>query len=673
VNRALREHKITGGAALHIGGNTAGLAEALYARGHFLVQIVVGSNETRDRIRTGLIEKGLQGPISAYRLRADVLPYGDNTAMLIVVEDALSIEEAELKRVLAPGGVLLQRAEGKWSEHVKDLPASMDEWRHIDHDGGRSRAGRDTTVGYPSGMRWMASSDMWGHETPEQTTSLMLAADGKLISVRPDQDRASVWISAHCAWSGVLLWTTQYETPSYGRFEVYKGRCPGVIAASKVWVRERAIDLDTGRVCFSFDGLPQMAWSNTVVCLTGFPSREMGTWIRESGADHLPANAVAYDAETGAQRWTCAASAAAGVADVVYTLAAEEESMALEARDLVTGRVRWRQAPVSGDVVDRPSLTPRPFQLSCSKRFVLVTPDEYRSSARGRPQTVWVYRAEDGSFLRAIRFTPPKRSLNLVTRCLDADDVLWFWTRTDGEITLYSPDSGTRLHKCDTLPSKGTGRLVGVSLTEGKVVNSHVLRLGKAGVRCGPFVMSGRYVIFGDNSFVNVDDGTSGNTGAFRLGCGVSYMSAYGGLYVPPSANCGCINRLHGVMAYEMEGGVREPGAPSRRDYLEKGAAYGDTSLSSSAAELKRDPALSEPVLKTIHRATAGKAGGHALPKAKTLEDGTIQTVNATFLSRVWRSTPSLSMTTSPSDITYWLFMNPIAQRGGMSKRPEAR
>ena len=612
LERLLRERAITGGAVLHIGGQTVGVAEFLAGRGRFLTQVVTDSPTTLEAVRRGLRDRKLHGPASAYHLRDATLPYADSLARIIIVEDPLKLDPNEIRRVLAPGGSLLERSKEGWTTTVKPMPKSMDEWPCIDHDGGQSKASNDRLAGRPVNLRWQANSGMWGTEMPEQTTSLMLAADGRLVTIRPSQDRSSIWMAADCAWSGVLLWTTKLGSvpvsdPLYlGRFSRIKNRCPGLIADGKVWARGQAIDQATGEARFEFAGIPRLTWQNVVVSLKG-PDDEPQVYATTGPDEGKPppkVKVIATDAGTGRQLWTCAGTDAVGTSDTVFVLAQAKDGWTLEARDIKTGRVNWQrsmaqQMDIMGRQADAKAGVPK-FDLTCTNRNVLVTPLARTLVTR----TVLVYATADGTFQRAFRFHNAGGTSSLWREfCLAQADVAWCWVEGSDDVEFYTEGKGWDGRPA-TQPTTGPAgcRLVGIDIQKGRAIASHPIRSGIR-LRCSPWAMAGDYAFFGDNSFMNLQDGTHAASGFFRLGCRIPYMPAYGMLYVPPSANCGCFNRLHGLMAMEtsIDGG-RKLFDVTDREYMQRGPAYGKVTRPANLADeaLTLDKTLSAPALTQV-------------------------------------------------------------------------
>lgn len=62
----------------------------------------------------------------------------------------------EIMRVLCPDGVACIKSDHKWNVVVKPHPKEIDEWTHFLHDATGNAVARDTVVGPPRRMQWVA-------------------------------------------------------------------------------------------------------------------------------------------------------------------------------------------------------------------------------------------------------------------------------------------------------------------------------------------------------------------------------------------------------------------------------------------------------------------------------------------------------------------------------------
>ena len=154
---------------------------AAFARdARFVVQGLAREESAVRKLRSALESQGLYGRASTIVLRGARLPYNDHLVRYLIVEQTLGIPEAELMRVLCPGGVLARKSDAGWSLKVKPWPESFDEWTHVRHGADGNVVSKDTAVGSPTNVRWIADSP------PTSSMSqkvVLVSSSGRLFSV----------------------------------------------------------------------------------------------------------------------------------------------------------------------------------------------------------------------------------------------------------------------------------------------------------------------------------------------------------------------------------------------------------------------------------------------------------------------------------------------------------
>ena len=106
------------------------------------------------KAREHLKELGIYGPASVERFDGERLPYADNLVNLVVMENLGRLTVSEAMRVLAPGGVLYAKQDGRWRKTVKSRPGDIDEWTHFLHDASGNAVAHDQVVGPPGRLQW---------------------------------------------------------------------------------------------------------------------------------------------------------------------------------------------------------------------------------------------------------------------------------------------------------------------------------------------------------------------------------------------------------------------------------------------------------------------------------------------------------------------------------------
>lgn len=153
---------------------------------------------------------GKLGQASAILFDGRHLPFADNVVNVVVAPELRQVPLDEVLRVLVPGGF------AKIGDKIvkKPRPTDMDEWTHFLHDAGNNAVARDTRVGPPESLRWVADP-LWlrSHETPSGIQAFVCNGDRAfyfldegLIGIT-DQRLPERWsLVCRDACNGKLLW-----------------------------------------------------------------------------------------------------------------------------------------------------------------------------------------------------------------------------------------------------------------------------------------------------------------------------------------------------------------------------------------------------------------------------------------------------------------------------------
>ncbi|KPL21211.1 MAG: hypothetical protein AMJ75_10485 [Phycisphaerae bacterium SM1_79] len=156
AKRILDATGVKGGLIVHVGCGDGKLTAALCAGESYLVHGLDAEANAVRRAREHIRGLGLYGPVSVEQFDGKQLPYVENTANLVVAEDLGDVRPAEAMRVLAPGGLLYVKQDGRWSKTSKPQPGNTDEWTHFLHDASGNAVAHDAVVGPPRYVRWIA-------------------------------------------------------------------------------------------------------------------------------------------------------------------------------------------------------------------------------------------------------------------------------------------------------------------------------------------------------------------------------------------------------------------------------------------------------------------------------------------------------------------------------------
>ncbi len=216
AKQLLETSAVKGGLILHLGCGDGKLTAALRLDNSLLVHGLDADAKNIEAARANIQSLGLYGPVTVEQWSNAKLPYADNLANLVVVSGKPAADQAEILRVLAPGGVALYlNAQGKVaSKLTKPRPKDIDEWTHFLHDAGNNAVAADQQVGPPRSLQWVADP-LWlrSHETPSGIEAMVCSAnrvfyffDEGVIGIT-DQRLPERWaLLCRDAFNGKLLW-----------------------------------------------------------------------------------------------------------------------------------------------------------------------------------------------------------------------------------------------------------------------------------------------------------------------------------------------------------------------------------------------------------------------------------------------------------------------------------
>jgi len=385
---------VKGGLVVHLGCGGGALTAALRANDRYLVHGLDAEAENVGKARELIHAKGLYGPVSVDRLAGASLPYSDGLVNLVVCEQAGGVSDAEIMRVLRPGGVAYVKGEGgKWSTRRKAWPAGMDEWSHFLHDASNNAVARDTHVGPPKSLRWLCGP-LWAR-SHEFTSSLcaMVSAGGRLFYVFDegltgvtDDPLPERWhLIARDAFNGVLLWKRPMETWRSAQWKSKALRSiPPTVPRRLVAEGDRVfVTFGLGAPVSILDG----ATGEAVATCEGSDQTEEMRCLRGVLLLRKGRNAVmAFDANTGRKLWEAAGriqpqSLAAAGGKVFF-----QADGALKCLALSDGKPIWQ----------RPAGKPISLLLVCGERVLLASRRNLEAVAAATGEPLWAVAAGIG-------------------------------------------------------------------------------------------------------------------------------------------------------------------------------------------------------------------------------------------------------------------------------------
>lgn len=173
--------EVYGGAVVQIGADDVTLSASLAKTGRYIINVFDNDSKKIAKVRSSLHQQNLYGVASAELFdEQSHLPYTEHLINLVVLDNRL-VPLSEVLRVLAPGGSLLMRNPGdftdtnlteagfeqaksvesssgaQWLLGRKPWPENMGRWTHSRHDSDGNAVSPDTAVGEPKRIRWIAA------------------------------------------------------------------------------------------------------------------------------------------------------------------------------------------------------------------------------------------------------------------------------------------------------------------------------------------------------------------------------------------------------------------------------------------------------------------------------------------------------------------------------------
>ncbi len=378
---------------------TAALTAELAAASRMLVHGVAVDDASCERARRAIDERKLWGQATAERLPLRPLPYLDNLANLVVIEDFDGLAQQgltwdETQRIVAPGGQVCMKKDGRWTATVKARPPEMDDWTHPAHGPDGNRVSRDRVACLPVGLRWLDGVPLNLGET-YATARGWVVAGGRCFTLGPAvlenvapagflKHQREEYVIARDAFNGLPLWQVNCETLCTGRMVSTYNFAPLAADDRRVYAYKKdrlvALAAESGQVVVQypvrFPTERLLVVQGTVVSAeweSKEPAKDAGHGVEYAvhSVVKTAAGAVeAFDAADGKLKWSLPSPAQEMVAadGILFLLLqsgnppAQQQILAV---DLETGRERWRVGP--------DQLPPDPaIHLNCAGAGVLV-------------------------------------------------------------------------------------------------------------------------------------------------------------------------------------------------------------------------------------------------------------------------------------------------------------
>ncbi|MBI5723741.1 MAG: PQQ-binding-like beta-propeller repeat protein [Planctomycetes bacterium] len=557
VHGLLSSRQVRPGVCLHIECGQGKLTAELALGGQYVVQGLTADAASLDAARKNIQAAGVYGQVSAALWSQPAsLPYADNLANLIVIEDWAAagkrgLTMAEVVRVLAPYGTVMlggqasadDRKQGGlsemkpppagWTLLQKPYPPEMDNWGQVRYDASRSAISKDQLVGPPTGVRWI-NGDRWISENDSWGMLGIYSSGGRVFYLMADESKKTR-ILARDAFNGQMLWQRVSLHPS-PLFIADQDRVYTLLEARKPLV---ALDAATGEQVLEY------GFSASAIILTD------GMLITG------PGKLAAYDARTGKQVWQSEAAGYAGMVAaegcVFLKGYGKPENAQLICLDAKTGKIKW-QVPNEGF-----------SELACARGGLLLT----EATIRARPAA-----GEGGHSPEAV---------NRAYSIADGKPLWTFkykvhWHQGRPDVFLM----GDQIWLQDDGPPQSWVALDAKTGQE----KQRLPVAQRAFLRCYSDLATERYIL--EDVGIACLDVRQGKFASFYGGrgtCGGGYRPANGLIY-KSSDICVCFAQVRGQVAYSAQpaadlAALRTAAGPA----LQKGPAFGQASAAKSQAD----------------------------------------------------------------------------------------
>jgi len=546
---------VPGGLCVLAGAGDGELAAELAAGGRFLVHGLEPDAAKADAAVRHIRSRGIYGQAWVEHYADKRLPYAENLVNLLVVGDParMNVPQSEIMRVLCPGGVACIRqagltgpgaAGGGWTRIQKPRPAEMDDWGHPRHGPDGNAVSRDSLVGPPRRIRWVAG--------PMHEVSNIVTAGGRFFYAG---------VIARDAYNGLRIWDRKLDpTPArlgYPAAAVAGSMLP-VAVADRLYVvtdgRLQALDAATGKPvrAYADAGAPrEVLCEGDILVASGAEglkalSAESGKLLWSHDA-RQPVSVVAGD---GAVYFLQGAGAATGGVPMAGAAAGPRAVVKL---DLATGKTAWRRADYAWAA--------KAQRLSYNKGLLVCEVSTFTNDRPGNG--IHVLDARDGRLMWE-RLYEPGHAHYQQGRAIRADSRFWILTQGAWE---------------------GLDPLTGSTRESYRAGSNH----------CFPPVATPRFLIGEEMNFTDMATGQVDANRITKAACGreAGVIPANGLIYAAPK-HCSCFPMLKSYAALAPAKPQAGPAArtPQPADFtVERGPAYGQAAAAPPAAPARPAPA----------------------------------------------------------------------------------
>ncbi|MGI9471467.1 MAG: PQQ-binding-like beta-propeller repeat protein, partial [Rubripirellula sp.] len=232
----VEQFQFSGGIVVAIDFDDGESIADLATDGSFVIHALLRDGVRLATARQAIQESGLYGKVSCDLYNGRDLPYVDGLVNLVLCKESCEVPDAELMRVLVPGGRLVVEGANGWEKKVKPVPDGLDEWNQFLHGADNNGVSKDD-VGPPQRLRWHGTPEYGRSKSLSPSFTNMVSADGVLLTI---EDRATTedinapveyQLVARDGFNGIELWKrpmkhwSKWQTGSIKSIPTQQQRC----------------------------------------------------------------------------------------------------------------------------------------------------------------------------------------------------------------------------------------------------------------------------------------------------------------------------------------------------------------------------------------------------------------------------------------------------------------
>ena len=586
------------GFCVHLGCGDGALTTELCKNPRLVIHALEADARRVERARNQLQARGYYGQAAVEEWTAAWLPYADNLVNTLVAETPGGVSEAEMLRVIAPGGVLWTKGDNGWRSARKPWPAKFDEWTHWRHGADANMVSADTAVETPTGLRWIAGPVQDAGGRKWYYDHVLLTSAGRNFYVYEDE------IVARDAFNGRLLWKRAAQTSTFKEIgvppapkAVTDGNKPAKPIVLKPGVRTSKVKpvAQGNRLYAAIDDQLVALDAMTGGTVKTFGRVDAPREIAVAGNTLLVSDKNGIRAFTTGGRplwqWTGVPRRIAVADGRVFCLAAGY----VACLDLASGAEQWRTPHVRAEVA-----------TTCSYGCGVLAIECNAWADDGAGSGIVVFSGDTGKVLWTRNYIPGMTHYK-EARTFFVKGLLWV------EEEVSKRPKVIQVLGLD--PQTGAQRKA----------------VGTRGLHCSTPVATTQFFIAPEMEFTDWNTGQQTRGRMARHSCRLPIIPANGLLYTFP-LQCQCFPMLRGYMGLAQTPPPRDAGTPR----LQPGSAN-DRATDAIAASEKPDE---WPMYRHDAYRSGGTAAALADGELKTLWTAQVATTGNTPLADEWRDDP---------------------------------